>query len=102
MKTIHSNTVQSCVVQNNNTISIQCQALQSEQGVVGLDNNITCLHLVWEDTVGLHKLLAVSIIECLKKVRAHSCATKFTGLVLNKLQSCALCALGFEDRLSHI
>ena len=50
MQSLHCNAVQRCIVQDHNSISVECKALEGQQGVVGLDNNIAGLVLIWEDT----------------------------------------------------
>lgn len=50
MQPLHCNAVQRSIVQDHNSISIEGKTLEGQQGVVGLDNHITGLILVWEDT----------------------------------------------------
>ena len=50
MQPLYSNAVEGRVVQHHNSICIQGEALQSEQGVVGLHHHIAGLILVGEHT----------------------------------------------------
>ena len=50
MEPLHCNAIEGSVVQHHHSIGIQGQALQGQQGVVGLNHHITRLILVWEDT----------------------------------------------------
>ena len=50
MQPLYSNAVEGCVVQHHNSICIQGEALESEQGVVGLHHHIAGLILVGKHT----------------------------------------------------
>ena len=50
MQPLYSNAVEGCVVQHHNSICIQGEALQSEQGVVGLHHHVAGLILVGKHT----------------------------------------------------
>ena len=50
MQPFNCNPVQRRVVQHNNSVSIEREALESQQGVVGLDYHIAGLILVWKHT----------------------------------------------------
>ena len=50
MQPLDCNAIQGSVVQDDNSISIQGEALEGEQGVVWLNHHIAGLVLVWEDT----------------------------------------------------
>lgn len=50
MQPLYSNAVEGCVVQHHNSICIQGEALQGEQGVVGLHHHIAGLILVGKHT----------------------------------------------------
>ena len=50
MQPFNCNTIQSGIIQDLHSISIQGQAFEGQQGVVWLNHHITCLILVWEDT----------------------------------------------------
>ncbi len=50
MQALYSNAVEGCVVQHHNSICIQGEALESEQGVVGLHHHIAGLILVGKHT----------------------------------------------------
>jgi len=52
MQPLYSNAVEGCVVQHHNSICIQGEALQSEQGVIGLHHHIAGLILVGKHTAG--------------------------------------------------
>lgn len=53
---LHGDAIEGRVIQHHHRISIQRQALQGEQGVVGLDHHIARLALVWKHAA-LHRVL---------------------------------------------
>lgn len=54
MQALHGYPVQGCVVQDHHGIRIQSQALEREQGVVGLHHHIAGLGLIGEHTASMH------------------------------------------------
>lgn len=56
MQPLDCNAVQGSVVQHHNSISIQGEALEGEQGVVWLHHHVTGLVLVGEDTASGHSM----------------------------------------------
>lgn len=63
VQSIHCNTVQRGVVQNNRAVAVLHEPLQRQHRIVWLYHNVAALSLIWEDTVRLHELLLVAIIK---------------------------------------
>lgn len=81
MEPLDCNAIEGSVVQHHHSISIQSQALQGQQGIVGLNHHVTRLVLVWED--------AARRPVCLREVYSRVCWSSWTeqatGLVLGLL-----------------
>ena len=69
---VHSNMVQSDVVQDDDTVRVERKSLQGQQAVVGLHDHVTIQLLVGEDRVGLDEFLGESVVQLLEEVGAHA------------------------------
>ena len=63
MQHISSNAIQRGIVENNNRIRVVGKTLETQHGVVWLDNNVTSLCIVGEYRIRLNELLRISVIQ---------------------------------------
>lgn len=64
--------IESGVVEDHDGVCVLCEALQREQGVVGLHDDVAGFVLVWEHGVGLDDLFGKAIVEALEQVGARA------------------------------
>ena len=72
MQSVDGDSVQRGVVEDDDGVGVEGEALQGEEAVVGLDDDVGCFVLVGKHRVRLHQFLAVPIVERFQEVGAHA------------------------------